>query len=823
MLRLAFLCAAFATVLGVCQHRPEELFEWGPYDSAVKRPQDILPYAPGAKHTTYMEQQKVIETILAAAPTRTRYFELGSSWEGRPLRAVAISTPENIKRLDALRQIWGQASQGKPVPPDTPALVWINENIHGDEAASFESAMYLIYNLASSKNGDLLRAMKDAVVIVNPCYNPDGHERYVVWQRSIAVGSPDPAAPEHRSPAWVSGRYNHYRFDMNRDRVAMSQKETRAEVSAILNWNPHVYVDQHGEVETYFFPPTSMSLNNNVDRDRYKKWTEVFGRACGVAFDRRGWGYYVRDVFDFYGPIYLDTFATLTGAIGMTFETDMAEIRRTNGDGSERTLLGGMAKHLVAAIATIRSAAANKDELLKSYVQYKASAMEGSGLMGRRYFAAQFATKRQAERMANQLSSMGVQSDTTLGVLQAEKPSSLWKDEAGLPKEPAYWVTVDLWQKQGHFAKTVLETESDFEAEFTTEQLRRAKEEPRSGYEFYDLTGWSLPLLHNAPAWWLGGKPDVKQAAEETPGLGASNVGYALVAGEEGTELAMRLMEKGVRLKLSPNAMTLGGKQFPAWTILALRRNNSAESLAELAKNAQARPIPTGFPDSDRYGPGSEGIEDLRGFKVGVLFGEEPRTTGFSSIWYELETRGIAFTPLRTEGLSGKLDRFSCLIIPSGGSATPTEKVKEFVSGGGCVVVLGGRYGMTDWLNLTTQTVVKEPKPVPGSIFRAKLDMDHWLCSGMSKDSIAAPVDGSQFYAKGANTVAWFDGGKGAALTGWVWPEDTEKAVADTSFCEVASVGRGHVVWFAQDPTDRAMWPGLWPLVLNAMVLGPRQ
>ncbi len=393
MLRLALLSGlALSCVAALAQHSASEMTEWGPYDGAVKRPQDILGYEPGSKHTTYMEQQRVVETIVQATPSRTKYFEFGKSWEGRTLRAVAISSPENIANLATLKQKWAKAAKGQPVDANTPALVWINETIHGDEAASFESAMYLIYNLAATRNGDMLQTLKNAVVIVNPCYNPDGHERFVVWQRSMAVGSPDPSSPEHRQPSWVSGRYNHYRFDMNRDRVAMSQAETKAEVSAFLSWNPQVYVDQHGEVETYFFPPTAMSLNSNVDRERYKKWTEVFGRACGAAFDSRGWGYYVRDVFDFYGPIYLDTFSTLSGAIGMTFETEMAEIRLTNSDGSERTLLGGMAKHLTAAIATIRAAANNKTELLQSFVQYKASAVNGSALGGKRFFAAQFAS-----------------------------------------------------------------------------------------------------------------------------------------------------------------------------------------------------------------------------------------------------------------------------------------------------------------------------------------------------------------------------------------------------------------------------------------------
>ncbi len=58
-------------------------------------------------------------------------------------------------------------------------------------------------------------------------------------------------------------------------------------------------------------------------------------------------------------------------------------------------------------------------------------------------------------------------------------------------------------------------------------------------------------------------------------------------------------------------------------------------------------------------------------------------------------------------------------------------------------------------------------------------------------------------------------------LSGWEYDNDTEKNLAGTVWLQDVPVGRGHAIIFFQDPTDRAMWPGLEKLLLNAMLMGP--
>lgn len=467
------------TLLALCLAPKTDVFVGqGPYTESVPSPQAILGYGPGEKHTTYFDQQRYLEAIQRAAPDRVKLIEYGKSTQGRPLRILVIGDPERMQQLDSIQQANLRLAQGVGTESDQkiPSIVWINETIHGDEAASFESGMWLIYNLVAGQSEQLKRARQNSLVVVNPCYNADGHERFVVWYNSVANGTNDPNAFEYSEPKVVDGRTNHYRFDLNRDRVAMSQRESQAEAAEFRKWMPHVYVDQHGEVSTYFFPPAAMAMNKNIDRKRYNKWTEMFGVDTAKAFDNNGYSYYVRDIFDLYYPGYMDSFTTLNGSVGMTHETDGQLLSQSNADGSERSLRLGMAKHFTSALAVIESASRNQTELVRSFSDFRKQNLSGDAFGPSRNYALVSETELEAKRLQTQLDHLGIAYRSTYGLGEAESAESLWSREAEKVSKRGYWTVIDLAQPNGALAKALLEPESDFEPEFTAEQLRRKKE-----------------------------------------------------------------------------------------------------------------------------------------------------------------------------------------------------------------------------------------------------------------------------------------------------------------------------------------------------------
>lgn len=818
-------------------------YSFGPYDSSVPRPESLLGYAIGDRHTTFREQESTLMAIAGKASNRVKPIEFGKSVEGRPLRVYAISTPANIARLEEIRKSIGALNGGRAANPQeliakTPAIVWINECIHGNETASFEAGMALVYNLAASK--ELQAKLKDVVVLVNPVYNPDGHERFVVFYNSFAVGSPKPEAFEGYEPGLIHGRLNHYRFDMNRDRVAMSQDETRQEVAEFLRWNPQVYCDQHGQVETYFMPPNPQAINENVDRDRLNYWTDVFGKATAKAFDATGSTYFIKDVFDFFYAGYLDSWTTLSGAIGMTHETDGGRLlRRTRQDGSLLTMRDGAFHHMTSAIAVIGSAAAQREKLLASYWDLKRKTVDGSWTPVKGYVIR--GEERALLRLQAQLSRGGVVS-TIQPHVSPQGMASFW----GGPPTSGPALVVPLAQAQGRLAKALVERQASFEPEFIKAQIAKKETAPKDeqypgpeGTEFYDYVGWSLPYAHGLEAYESTVPiPAGPNAMVGPPAFAFEHpVGYALAYTDQDDALAaIEMLQAGIRGMWTTKSMKLDGHEFPAGTFLFLDARNSdgyGKKLLEIANRhgCTVMPLSTSYPDQERTGPGSETTQPLVAPKIGIVFGNGDNNGDFGAAWYLFEREfKLNFTPVNPDRLSARrLADYTVLLVPSGFRLQATDAVKDWVRGGGVLVALGDpSWAVGEGGFQRLETVEGDHREVPVGLFRAEMDPRSFLSYGYGKIGgklqLAVPYGGSTFYKsrkEGGSVVKFADDPKAPKLlSGWIWPDETEEAMAGCVFLQDSFVGRGHVVSFMSDPTERAMWPGLYKMLLNAILAG---
>lgn len=837
--------AAFASA-------PFDFYADGPYDPAVPRPESLLHYGPGERITTYRDQERVVLAIAEKAKARVKMIEFGQSVELRPLRVFAISSPKNINRLEEIRKAHASIAEGSAddaAVKSTPPIVWINECIHGNEPASFESAMYLLYNLAASRNSSLTKALDEVVVMINPVYNPDGHERFAVYYDSVATGASDSEAYENGEPSTIYGRLNHYRFDMNRDRVAMSQPETRQEVAEFLRWNPQVYADQHGQVESYFFPPNPMSVNVNVDRQRLNHWTGVFGRATGKAFDGLGFSYFVKDEFDLYYPGYLDSFTCLSGAIGMTHETDGGkEINRIRSDGSTLTLRSGIEKHFTSAIAVTLATADNRAELMSSYAAFKKKVVTGEAAGKFKRVVVVSSDPRPLQRLQTQLEYAGVRSAWSAVGFKQNDANNYWTGKREAVAFPANSLVIDMAQPQGAYAKAVLEPGADFEPEFYKAQQNRKKTAPEGekypgpdGAEFYDITAWSLPYAHNLQAWWCETSPKIETnpslRKDRRQEMEPSNVGYAL----EYTDIddilaAYDALQADLHGAVTTKPMKLAGRRFERGTFLFLASHNDEdlkEKLSEIAERRHTKfvPLTTMYPDEDRQGPGSESVQPLRKPSIAVVFGRTGELSQVGGAWYLLDKKfKLPFTPVSSNALNGDFSRFTCVVLPEGSGITLTGKIRDWLNAGGSMVALGRPNWALGGGNLVDLSTGKgEPQYLPGALFRATLDDRSFLSYGYApttsgKTEIAVPIGGSSFYLsrKEGGSIVTLDSDPthSKLLSGWEYNDDTEKNLAGAVWLQDVPVGRGHAILFFEDPTERAMWPGLEKMLLNAMLLG---
>ena len=183
--------------------------------SQLKSPEEFLGYKIGTRFTPHWQITDYFKHVAAAVPTVVKLEQYGKTNEGRPLLIAFISSPENISNLENIRQnnlrLASYSNDDQKANVNAPAIVWMSYNVHGNEASSSEAAMLTLYSLAHPQNTQAKQWLRNTVVLIDPCINPDGRDRYVNWYNSIAGNKYDasPDAREHKEP-WPGGRSNYY-------------------------------------------------------------------------------------------------------------------------------------------------------------------------------------------------------------------------------------------------------------------------------------------------------------------------------------------------------------------------------------------------------------------------------------------------------------------------------------------------------------------------------------------------------------------------------------------------------------------------------------
>lgn len=716
----------------------EEKFDFytrGDYRQSVPRPQGILGFDVGDFHTTYAQMEKVVESIAAAAPDRVKLFDIGKTNEYRMQRVAAISSPENISRLDDIRAAVARladprktsAADAQAIAANTPAIAWMAYTIHGNESASFEAMMQVIYQLAASNEPATLEILKNTVVLVVTGENPDGHERFATWYNSVATGSADRNAIEHREPWSVYGRLNRYRFDLNRDALAMTQKETRNLNKAFIDWNPQVSVDHHGQPSQYFFPPAALPINPNFPQPVTGKWLDIYGRANARAFDANRWDYYVRDVFDLFYPGYWDTYPSLNGAIGMTYETDgggFKGLRWKRDDGSIVTFRSAIAKHFVASMTTLEQTAKNKIERLKDYYDFRAQAMKDyAASKMKRVVIVPTADRVKAAELIEVLRRSKIEVKTADAAFTSQTAHSYMEKNAPAASRsfPAGSYVIDLNQPQRLLIKAILEQDTPQDKAFIDDNMQRfnrnqmrGKGQPKEEYGFYDITAWSLPLAFGLESYWTEDSGPIAGTAVTDEYLASAKRGsvsaraqiaYIIPHETDGAgAMAARLAQQGFRVAVSTRQLNAAGRNWaPGTFVVRVTRNPEtihdavARLAAEMGVNVYA--ADTSFAEEGDTGIGGGSVVSLRAAKIAMIGDEAVDQTSYGSIWWTLDKYGVAFTPMTVSAIrGGGLDEYNVLIVPDGSPARYFSSfgsggittLKQWISRGGTLITIRG-------------------------------------------------------------------------------------------------------------------------------------
>jgi hypothetical protein len=721
-----------------------DFYARGPYRSSVPRPSALLGYEPGESHTDFAGMEKVIEAIAQAAPDRVKVIPYGTSYERRTLRLVIISSPENIARLEEIRAAVARLADPRTIRSAedataliraTPVIVWLNYANDGNESAAFEAALQVIYQLAATEEPSLVEALRQAVVIINPAHNPESHERFVAWYNSVAIGSEDPLAYEHTAPWGVSTNNNHYQIDLNRDALASTQVETQALMRAYRQWNPQVFVDHHGQVPQFFFPPPAAPVNANLPKTIHELM-ELFGRGNADAFDRYRWPYFVRDVYDLYYPGYWDSWPSLNGAIGMTFETDgggSKGLRFRRDDETIVTLRDGIAKHFTGSLATLETAVRYRQRLLHYYYDFRRTAIEEAATARmKRIVLVPGSDLGRAGELAATLLRAGIEVGQTREAFSSRAAHDYAGNPATSRQFPAGVLIVDLAQPQGRLAKAMLEPDAELDPEFVNRQLeirqrneKRGRNEPKERYGFYDVTAWSLPLAFGIEAYWTEDAPPVTATPlalddsqrvvvgpERKPWVTGDVIGGPAQSAyvfaydtNQAARLAVQLLKEGFKIAVATRPLRVEGQDFPRGSLVVrVERNPHSlhERIAHLARECGVRVVAarTAYTDRGDTGIGSATVVSLRLPKVVVLAGEGVSPTSFGAIWFLFERRiGLPFIPMTISSLNrADIFDYDVILLPDGSAEAyrhqlgdrGIERLKRWVSEGGVLIGIGG-------------------------------------------------------------------------------------------------------------------------------------
>ncbi|MCP5115668.1 MAG: hypothetical protein GY953_32985, partial [bacterium] len=221
-------------------------------------------------------------------------------------------------------------------------ILWLNYSTDGNETAGLESALHMGFHLAADTGAKTARLLEESVIILTPIMNPSSHERWASWSNSFAAGpagNADPLAMEHHPPWGVLTNNNHFLVDLNRESFWATQSESAALRDLFYQWNPAIFVDYHGEYDNFTGPGYQEPLNPLITKAQ-RGWLERFGKSIGDRFGRRGWAYSPWETGSFY-PGYWESFGSLNGAVGFTYETmggGSRGLRYRREDGSLATL-----------------------------------------------------------------------------------------------------------------------------------------------------------------------------------------------------------------------------------------------------------------------------------------------------------------------------------------------------------------------------------------------------------------------------------------------------------------------------------------------------
>lgn len=811
----------------------------------IQSPDQFLGYPLGSKFTFHHRVVSYYEHV-AEASAQVQLQPYGETYEGRPLMVAFVSTAANLAQLETIRQDnLRRAGVLEGSPSTNVAIVWLSYNVHGNEANSTEASLKTLYELVNEGGKAWL---ENTVVVLDPCINPDGRDRYVNFytQRGHQTPNPDVNSEEHEE-GWRPGRSNHYLFDLNRDWVWLEQQESQQRIALYNQWLPHVHVDFHEQFRNspYYFAPAAEPFHQLIT-DWQREFQTTIGKNNARYFDENNWLYFTKESFDLFYPSYGDTYPTFNGAIGMTYEqaghgSAGLAVKINNGD--TLTLLDRLTHHHTTGMATIETTSQHATDVLREFEKYFSGSAASPEGKYKSFVISASNNRDKLTELTSWLDKLGIQYGTA-GSAKKVSGFHYTSQQNRSYTTQAEDIIINAYQPKSVLVQVLFEPEPYLSDSLT-----------------YDITAWAIPYAHGLDGYALTSRIDAgaSYAAKPLVQPSGSESPYAYVARWQSLEDARflgQLFEAGVQVRFASEPFGIAGKQFDRGSLIILRTDNEPlgedfdRKVTELstALNRELTVTTTGFVDSGKdFGSGSVNL--LSKPQVAVLNEGDVSSLAFGEVWHLFEQQlHYPLTVLTTSSISDKdLSAYDVLIVPSGYYGSTAAELKSvltaYVSNGGKVILIGGANSLAtgeEGFGLSTKARAEpeEEEPAPstllrtygsrqrdfasyftaGAIYRAQLDTTHPLAFGYSSTYYNLNLSSSAYnYLSNGWNVGYIPSNNGpvAGFAG----KNLRDRLQEVLVFGVQDAGEGTVVYMVDNPLFRSFWQNGKLLMANAVFL----
>ncbi len=800
----------------------------------LQSPAQFLGYGIGSKFSRHHQVVDYFEQAAEALPQQIKLEHYGMTNERRPLILAYISSEENIKNLNQIREnnlkrtgiLQGNATQ------DDIVIVWLSYNVHGNEASSTEAAMNTLYRLMAEKQDWL----NNTVVIIDPCLNPDGRDRYVNWYNETASVpyDIDQQASEHNEP-WPGGRPNHYLFDLNRDWAWATQVETQARLKVYNKWMPHIHVDFHeqGINEPYYFAPAAEPFHE-VITDWQREFQTEIGKNHAKYFDDEGWLYFTRERFDLFYPSYGDTYPTYVGAIGMTYEqggSGRAGLGILNDEAEELTLANRVAHHTTTGLSTVEIASKNAERLTSEFEKF----FDNSALSDKSYVLQGHPDKIQSvtDLLEKHAIAYGFAKD---GKTKGYDYNSASEGQITANSKD---LVISTNQPKGKLIKVLFEPKSKLADSIT-----------------YDITAWSIPYAHGLNA--VASKSVVPTTVVgKTPQRNNKNsnaTGYIVTWNSiKDAQFLAEILKAEIKVRFTEKALTAHGSSFQPGSLIIVRGDNKNlgdfdDQLLEIANkhDRTLNAIDSGFSTS---GPdfGSPDVKLVNPPKVALLSGQYTSSLSYGELWHFFEQQlKYPVTSINTNDLNKiNLSKYNVLVMPNGYYSNlldekTLDKIKNWVRSGGKLIAIDGAmkpfvdkdgFGLSKNKSVDT-TEVKTTKnrlipyadreresiknSITGAIFEIKIDTTHPMAFGYDKNYFTLKLGNDAYTLLDSGYNVGYFGEAPKKVSGFAG-SDATTFLGETMVFGEQRLGQGSMIYLADNVLFRSFWENGKLFFVNAL------